>query len=182
MLRFIAFLRAINVGGGRTVKMMSLRRVFESLGFSEVTTFIASGNVVFETTTKNTGMLEKKIERSLREVLGYPVATFVRTDAELAEIANYNPFRQSKSDTAGEFNIIFLANPLDAKSSQKVMALNTDTDEFRVHRREIYWLRRKKSNSTFSTVPLGQTLSALFTIRSSKTIKKIAVKYCSSKS
>ncbi len=182
MLRFIAFLRAINVGGGRTIKMASLRQVFESLGFSEVTTFIASGNVVFESTTKNTGALEKKIKRRLREILGYPVATFVRTDTELAEIADYNPFRQSERDAADELNIVFLANPLDAKSKQKVTALGTDTDKFRVHGREIYWLRRKKRDAIFSTVPLGQTLSAPFTIRSSKTIKKIAVKYCSSKS
>jgi uncharacterized protein (DUF1697 family) len=70
MLRFIAFLRAINVGGGRTVKMQSLREVFESLGFSRVATFIASGNVVFETTTKKTKTLESKIERALKEALG----------------------------------------------------------------------------------------------------------------
>jgi Protein of unknown function (DUF1697) len=78
MFRFIAFLRAINVGGGRTVKMQSLRQVFESLGFSRVTTFIASGNVVFETTTKKTKALERKIERALKAVLGYEVRTFVR--------------------------------------------------------------------------------------------------------
>ena len=65
MFRFIAFLRAINVGRGRTVKMRSLRQVFESLGFSEVATFIASGNVVFETRTKKSQMLERKIERGL---------------------------------------------------------------------------------------------------------------------
>ena len=78
MFRFIAFLRAINVGGGRTVKMQSLRQVFESLGFSRVTTFIASGNVVFETTTKKTRALERKIERALKTALGYEVRTFVR--------------------------------------------------------------------------------------------------------
>ena len=69
MSRFIAFLRAINIAGGRTVKMESLRQVFESLGFSGVATFIASGNVVFETTTKNTRTLERKIEKRLREAL-----------------------------------------------------------------------------------------------------------------
>src|SRR6266545_8287478 len=130
MSRFIAFLRAINVGGGRTVKMDPLRQLFESLGFSGVTTFIASGNVVFETTTKNAKTLERKIEQRLREALGYDVAAFIRTDAELAEIANYQPFRQSEIDAAAEFNIIFLAETLDEKVTQKVLALRTDTDEF----------------------------------------------------
>src|SRR5215467_6473926 len=94
--RFFAFLRAINVGGGRTVKMQSLRRVFESLGFSKVETFIASGNVIFETMTQKTKTLESKIEKALQEALGYEVRTFVRTEAELAKIAGYRPFRQSK--------------------------------------------------------------------------------------
>ena len=53
MPRYIAFLRAINVGGHNTVKMDFLRQLFESLGFSNVETFIASGNIVFETTSKN---------------------------------------------------------------------------------------------------------------------------------
>jgi uncharacterized protein (DUF1697 family) len=88
MFRFIAFLRAINVGRGRTVKMQSLRQVFESLGLSRVATFIASGNVIFDATTRDTKTLERKIEKRLREVFGYEVPTFIRREAELAKIAN----------------------------------------------------------------------------------------------
>ena len=180
MSRFIAFLRAINVGGGRTVKMDALRQSFESLGFSRVTTFIASGNVVFETKTKNAKLLERKIEKRLREALGYEVTTFIRTETELAAIADYTPFRQSDIDAAAECNIILLADPLDEKLKQKVMALRTDTDELHVHGREIYWLRRKKpGGSTFSTVPLEKTLDRPLTIRGVKTMKKMAVKYSS---
>lgn len=69
MSRFIAFLRAINVGG-HTVKMNDLRQLFEFLGFSGVETFIASGNVVFETASRNARALERKIEKKLGEVLG----------------------------------------------------------------------------------------------------------------
>ena len=104
-----------------------MRQLFESLGFSEVATFIASGNVVFETTTKNVRLLEKRIEKRLREALGYEVAVFIRTEAELAKIAKYKPFQRSKIETATEFNIIFLANTLDEKLKQKVMALRTET-------------------------------------------------------
>jgi uncharacterized protein (DUF1697 family) len=183
MSRFIAFLRAINVGGGRTVKMDVLRQSFESLGFSGVTTFIASGNVVFETTTKNANMLERKIENKLREALGSEVTTFIRTDAELAAIVDYTPFRQSEIDAAAEFNIIFVADPLEEKFKQKVLALRTDTDEFHVHGREIYWLRRKKpGRSTFSTVPLEKALGRPLTIRGVKTVKKMAANYAPGKS
>jgi uncharacterized protein (DUF1697 family) len=181
MFRFVAFLRSINVGGGRIVKMQSLRQVFESLGLSRVSTFIASGNVIFETTTRDIKTLERKVEKRLREVLGYEVPTFIRSEAELEKIANYQPFRQSKLDASVSINIIFLADRPEQKLKQRVRELRTNADSFQVHGREIYWLRRRRqSGSPFSTVPLERTLSRPFTIRGVNTIKKIALKYCSS--
>lgn len=181
MSRFIAFLRAINVGG-HTVKMDHLRQLFESLGFSSVETFIASGNVVFEATSKNAKSLERKIENRLREALGYEVATFIRTDAELADIANYKPFRQSALDAAVALNIALLADTLDDRSQQMLMALRTDIDDFHVHEREIYWLcRKKQSESAFSNAVLEKTLGRQSTLRGSNTVKNIAAKYSSSK-
>ncbi len=111
MTRYIAFLRAINVGG-HTVKMNALRGLFESLGFSKVETFIASGNVLFEIASKDSLVLEKKIESKLRETLGYDVATFIRTDAELKAVANYKAFAQSQLDAATAFNVAFLKEPI----------------------------------------------------------------------
>jgi len=182
MFRFIAFLRAINVGGGRTVKMQSLRQIFESLGFFNVARFIASGNVVFETTTKRTKTLERKIERALKAALGYEVRTFVRGEDELAKIANYRPFPGSKFDETWQSNIIFLADNLDKKLKQDVNALRTNMDEFAVHGREIYWRRRRKQNGAlFSTVPLEKILGPAFTVRGANTIKRIVSKYRPSK-
>jgi uncharacterized protein (DUF1697 family) len=182
MFRFIAFLRAINVGGGRTVRMQLLRQVFESLGFSSVATFIASGNVIFEATTNDTETLERKIEKGLREELGYEVPTFIRSAAELAKIANYQPFRRSKLDATVSLNIIFLADTLDHRLKQRVMKLETKMDAFLVHGREIFCLRhRNQTGSPFSTAPLEKALSRPFTIRGINTIKKIASKYCTAK-
>ena len=180
MFRFFAFLRAINVGRGRTVKMQSLRQVFESLGFSMVETFIASGNVIFETKTQRTKPLERKIEKALHEALGYEVRSFVRTEAELTKIANYRPFRQSKFDHTWHMNIVFLADSLNQKLKQSVKALQTDTDAFEVRGQEIYWLRRRKQKGgAFSTVPLERVLGRAFTVRAANTIKEITAKYCS---
>ena len=179
--RYIAFLRAINVGG-HTVKMDHLRRLFESLGFSRVETFIASGNVVFETTSKNAQVLERKIEHRLREALGYEVATFIRTDAELASIANYTPFQQSELDAAVALNIAFLAASLDGMTKQKLMALRTDIDDFHVHDREIYWLcRKKQSKSNISNAVMEKTLGRKTTLRGTNTVKKMAAKYSSTR-
>ncbi len=95
MPKYVAFLRAINVGG-HIVKMDHLRQLFETLGFDNVETFIASGNVIFDSTSKSTKTLERKIETLLKETFGYPVATFIRSTSELANIANYKPFEESE--------------------------------------------------------------------------------------
>ena len=181
MFRFIAFLRAINAGRGRTVNMQFLRGVFQSLGFSKVATFIASGNVMFEATTKETKALERKIEKALHQALGYEVRTFIRGEAELTKIANYRSFRKSKLDTSWHCNIIFLADKLTRALRRDVKALRTNTDAFEVRGREIYWLRRRKQNGAlFSTVPLEKILGGAFTVRGADTIKRITSKWCSS--
>jgi len=178
MPRYIAFLRAINVGGRHTVKMDFLRQLFESLGFSNVETFIASGNIVFETPVKNAQVLERKIENRLREAFGYEVTTFIRTDAELAAVANYRPFSQSDLDEAVALNIAFLADRLDDKSSQKLMTLRTDIDDFHVHGREVYWLcRQRQSVSKISNAALEKALGQKSTLRGVNTVKKMAAKY-----
>lgn len=178
MPKYIAFLRAINVGG-HTVKMDALRQLFESLGFSNVETFIASGNVIFETKTGNTKTLEQKIEAHLHEALGYEVATFIRTDAETAEITKYKPFPQSQLDAAAALNIGFLTDPLDNAAKQKLISLRTDIDDFHVHGREIYWLcKKKQSESKISNVVIEKALGVKSTLRGVNTINKLAEKYC----
>jgi uncharacterized protein (DUF1697 family) len=177
MPRSIAFLRAINVGG-HTVKMDVLRQHFEALGFFNVETFIASGNVVFETSARNTRALEKKIEQHLHAALGYEVATFIRTAAELSAIAQYQPFSPSALNNAQALNVAFLAEALDAASQKKLMALKTDIDDFHVQGREVYWLcRRKQSESTFSNAVLEKAIGQPSTLRGVSTIQKMAAKY-----
>lgn len=178
MPKYIAFLRAINVGGRNNVKMDFLRRLFESLGFSNVETFIASGNVVFETASKNARSLEREIENGLREALGYEVATFIRTDAELAAVASYKAFGQSDVDGAAALNIAFLAAGLDDESSRRLTALRTDVDDFHIHGREIYWLcRKRQGESKISNAALEKALGQKSTLRGANTVRRMAAKY-----
>ena len=92
--RSIAFLRAINVGG-HTVKMDRLRTLFEELAYTNVATYIASGNAIFETPRTSIQALEAQIEQHLQQALGYEVITFVRAAPELAAIASYTPSSES---------------------------------------------------------------------------------------
>jgi uncharacterized protein (DUF1697 family) len=157
--------------------MAVLRKAFESLGLTGVATFLGSGNVVFETTTRDISRLEQKIERRLQHALGYGVPVFIRTYAELREIATLEPFEDSEIHGA-DLNIILLADTLDKRSKATLMGLGTETDGFHVRRREIYWWRRKKpGTSLFATVPLEKALRVPFTIRATSTIRKLVAKW-----
>ena len=177
MPRYVAFLRAINVGGHNT-KMAELRRLFEGLGFSGVEPFIASGNVIFETNSRATAKLEGKMETCLSKALGYQVSAFVRTDSEVAAIAQFKPFPDSAVKTARACCVGFVAAPLGGESQRAVMGFKTAVDDFHVDGREIYWLcRTKQGQSTFSNAALERRLGIRATFRGIKTIHRLACKY-----
>ena len=178
MPKYVAFLRAINVGG-HTVKMDHLRRLFEAMQFSNVETFIASGNVIFDSTSTSTTALEKKIEGHLHQTLGYEVRTFIRSTAEVAAVASYKPFAKAALNAEGvSLYIAFLAGAPASQATQKLLALTNNVDDFQVWGREAYWLRRTRmGESKFSGALLEKALGMKATIRNSTTVTKIAAKY-----
>ena len=141
MPRHIAFLRGINVGGHR-VKMDELRGLFEGLGFSSVSTFIASGNVVFESPDEDSAGLERQIEGHLEKELGYEVVTFIRSMAKLEVIAALEPFGAADPDHS--MYVVFLHAPPDDEARRGLGDLRSAFDDFHVEGREIYWLCRGK--------------------------------------
>ena len=176
MARYIAFLRALNVGG-HTIRMEDLRGHFEALGLAKVETFIASGNVIFESKDQ-TKPLRKKLEERLAKTLGYEVATFLRTDAEVHSIVAHVPFPAKVLAAATALNVAFFHEPLDGEAMAKLMALRTELDDFHVHGSEVYWLcRMKQSESTFSNKVLERALKLKTTFRGMNTIQKLAAKY-----
>ena len=180
MPRLIAFLRAINVGG-HTVTMAALRKEFEALALKDVETFIASGNVIFTSRSTDLAVLEQKIEARLRASLGYEVATFIRTDAEVAAVALYKPFEASQLRDAGALCVGFLSEPLGAPAKRALMAFTTDIDDFHTTGREVYWLcRKKQSDSTFSNARFEKTVNTRATFRGINTVMRLAAKYGSS--
>ena len=174
---YIAFLRAINVGG-HTVKMDRLRSLFEELSFANVETFIASGNVIFEAAEEDTRSLEKRIEEYLQNSLGYAVATFLRTPEELERIAKYDPFEEysPESDNFRQY-VAFITAAHGAEMQAKLDTLRTATDEFRINEREIYWLRRiNVGESEFSGAVLEKVIGVPATMRNCTTLRKLVKK------
>jgi uncharacterized protein (DUF1697 family) len=174
MTRYFAFLRAINVGG-HTIKMDYLKSLFESCGFAGVETFIASGNVVFDSPLADEQKMIQSIETRLMEDLGYQVTAFVRTVKDLSAIVNYQPFTDSG---AANIYIAFLSSPPDGQARDKLFANNSKDNHFHIQDREVYWLCRTRfSDSVFSGAQLEKTLGMPATIRNRTTLQKMVIKY-----
>ena len=167
----VAFLRAINVGG-RTVKMDQLRRLFTALGFRDVTTLIASGNVLFTPGRQQAGTLERRLEQALADALGFEVATFVRTAADLNALTR----AEAMSPAPGESVLVgFLKAAPDAAARARVAAFRTAGDELDVVGRELWWLRRGRiSDSRLSGGLLEKALGASMTMRNITTVRKLS--------
>jgi uncharacterized protein (DUF1697 family) len=156
--------------------MDHLRRLFEEMGFSKVETFIASGNVIFESTSKSGKALEKKIATKLEESLGYRVDTFVRSIAELAEIDAYKPF--ADNDPGSTLFIVFTGAGLSDEAKGELRACATTAHQFEANGREVYWLRRVKfSESEISPAKLEKVMRMPGTVRNSNTVRRILSKH-----
>jgi uncharacterized protein (DUF1697 family) len=176
--RYIAFLRALNVGG-RIVKMDLLRKLFEEMGFDDVATYIASGNAIFRSPETDTAKLEKEINDHLEKALGYVVGTYVRTPAELAEIAAHRPFAEDDLDAPGHtLYVNFLPAEPSTEAVERLQAMRTEVDDFAVRGREMYWLCRTRISETTITGPrLAKALGMPMTNRNISTVRKLAEKY-----
>jgi uncharacterized protein (DUF1697 family) len=176
MQRWIAFLRAINVGG-HTVKMERLKALFAELGLAEVETFIASGNVIF-TAADAADDLRRVIETHLQKSLGYEVETFLRTPSEIASVAACRPFSAELLAEARAQNIAFLHRALEPAEVDKLRELRTEVDELATLGREVYWLCRvKQSESKFSNALFERGLKLKATFRGLSTVEKLAAKF-----
>jgi uncharacterized protein (DUF1697 family) len=173
--RYVAFLRAINVGG-HLVKMSALKSIFESMKFGEVETFIASGNVIF-TSEAAAPKLEAQIEKALEKSLGYAVTTFLRTVDEISVVAERNPFGKT-IPPGGRLFVGFVRNNPAAAVKRKVEALSTTSDAFTIQGRELYWLCTVPSfQSITSGYSLEKVIGQQATIRNVNTIRRLAAKY-----
>lgn len=164
--------------GGHTVKMDQLRKLFKNMGFVNVETFIASGNVIFDAAAKNTLPLQNKIEGVLEKQLGYSVPTFLRTTAELEKIATLSPFAPLKEEDFHGLYVGFLGNAPGPNAMKKLLTASTADDRFHIAGHELYWLSRNSlSESTFSYALFEKMLETKATFRNITTVRKLEQKY-----
>jgi uncharacterized protein (DUF1697 family) len=147
--RYVAFLRGINVGGHKLIKMDQLVRIFTDAGFKNVRTYIQCGNVIFESRSANKASLTKKIEKALRETLGYEVTVVLRTLSELESIVTRNPFKRRASGTDVMQCVVFLADEPVNKKQIPIISTTENLEVFEVADGAVFTIARRKKNGWF---------------------------------
>src|SRR6185312_6052514 len=177
MTRYVAFLRGMNLGK-RRLEMSRLKSLFVELGFEDVDTFIASGNVIFSTPERVAKKLESRIAAHLELSLGYDVDTFVRTVDEVVAIARSKPFADDGNDGI-TIHVGFLQDALSSATAKALTAVRTPDDEFLAKGREYYWLCRiRTSDSKVWTSPDVKALKLpTSTMRNMSSVRKLVAKH-----
>ena len=179
MDRYVAFLRGMNLGG-RRIKNEELRGHFEDMGFEEVATFRASGNVIFSTPKPGTEVkLAQRAEAELGERLGYEVPVFLRSIEEVAALAARQPFEAGAvGESKAKLDVSLLKKKPSAAAMRKALAAATEEDLLAIEGRELYWLPSGGiSESDLDWKPIEAALGP-GTIRTMGTVEQIAAKYC----
>ena len=143
MTRYVALLRGVNVGGV-TVKMADLAEVVRGLGYDDVTTVLASGNVLF-TTTDAASTAKKKLEAALRERFGYEAWVHVLTQHAITKIVGAYPFERSAETHA---YVVFILKP-DLLEALEAVELDPAVEQAARGDGVLYW-----------RVPKGSTLDS----------------------
>ncbi len=179
MERYVAFLRGINLGN-RRVKSPELIGHFEAMGFEDVATFRASGNVVFVDPAGDTeAKVQARVEAGLEEGLGYDVATFLRSAKEVAAIAAREPHDPAAIEASkGKPQVVLLARKPSAKAKKALQEIAPPGDQMVVEGRELHWLPTVGLSETELDVKALDAALGKGTTRTAGTIAAIATKYC----
>jgi uncharacterized protein (DUF1697 family) len=173
-VRCIALLRGINVSGRRTVRMTHLKRTVEQLGFGNVSTYLQSGNVIFDCRGAEAVQLGPHIEDKLSEAFGFTINVIIRTQQELEQIIDTNPLVGSADVVRDKLYVTFLADVPD-KTVVSKLDITPGTDEkFAIVGKEVFlycpngYARTKLNNAAFE-----KKLRTVATTRNWKTINKL---------
>jgi uncharacterized protein (DUF1697 family) len=177
MATFISMLRGINVGGQRSMRMPELKALYESLDFSRVTTYVQSGNVVFDSPIPDAVKVTAAIETEIARHFGFPVAVVLRGADDFRRILAGNPFIRPRNEAPEKLYVTFLSALPPAAASEHLQSPTGSADEFILSDREVYLFcpggygRTKLSNTFFenklkvpATTRNWKTVNALYAL------------------
>lgn len=172
MAIFLSILRGINVSGHKQIKMADLKVLYESLGFKNVTTYIQSGNVIFENI--NAKDLSKQIEKSIFEKYNFHVPVIIRSIEEMGKTLHDNPFLKEKNVELDKLHVTYLENEPLAESLDKMKEINYAPDRFYIAGKEVYvYCPGGYGNTKLSNTFFENKLKVKATTRNWKTTNEI---------
>lgn len=181
MTRYAAFLRAINAGKGRNVKMDALRALVEGVpGLERVQSYIASDNLIFDApAAADPAELEQALELRFLGGLGKVVETFIRAEQELREAAELRPFGSLDQMPGALMMVGLLRDALPDATVEKLLSAQNESNRLHVGGRHFYWLRLPigGGSSYAETVFYDKVLGTEVTIRSMRTLRAVLDKY-----
>jgi uncharacterized protein (DUF1697 family) len=171
--RNVALIRGINVGGRNKVSMTDLRAAFEDCGFTGVSTYIQSGNVIFESGAP-TAELEDQIEVALEERFGVPLVVVVRSERQLRNIVAKAPEGFGTEPDEYYCDVVFLRSPLTPAKAMRVVQVREGVDACWPGTGVLYFQRlsERRAQSKMSKI-VGTPEYQLMTIRSWSTTTKL---------
>ena len=136
--KYISLLRGINVSGQKKIRMEDLRVLYTSLEFSNVESYIQSGNIVFESADTDKEIIKSRIESAILTEYGFTVRGFLLTGKELERVVRNNPYIQNKTAPSTALYVTFLSEPLAAGALDRLSEVSSGEDSFELSGFEVY--------------------------------------------
>ena len=174
MQTYICLLRGINVSGHKKIKMANLKSSFEELGFSNVTTYIQSGNIIFHSAENNPIALEDLVHKMLLDQFGFDIAVIIFTPNYLEKVIAENPFYKDKTKDEKKFYVLFLKdNPL-AEQIDHLATYDYSPEEYILVDKLIYYYAAiGAGKAKMSTNFFENKLKVSATARNWRTVNKL---------
>jgi uncharacterized protein (DUF1697 family) len=173
-IQYLALLRGINVGGKNIIKMTDLKACFESLGFSDVVTYIQSGNVLFKSAEKDKAKLTTKIEKELSARFDYSARLVTVTHEELRKTVDSAPRGFGGEPDKFRYDVIFLKEPLTPKEAMKSVSTKEGVDAAYAGEHVLYFSRlTSKATQSRLTKIISLPVYQSMTIRNWNTTTKL---------
>jgi uncharacterized protein (DUF1697 family) len=173
-ISYVAILRGINVSGQKLIRMEDLKDLFDSFGFTDIVTYIQSGNVIFHTPSTSQETLVRKISEGILGKFGFDVPVIVRNTDELKEIIRKNPFPGEKNILADKLHVTFLSEVPEEERKQHLEKLSCGQDRFALAGKEVYlYCPGGYGNTKLSNTFFENKLKVTATTRNWNTVNKL---------
>ncbi|MDR2811422.1 MAG: DUF1697 domain-containing protein [Tannerellaceae bacterium] len=171
---YLVLLRGINVGGNNIIKMNYLKKLFEELGFSDIKTYIQSGNILFKDTEEDKIKLVERIERILFEKLNCKINAMILTFPDMERIISGKPDGFGEENDRFKYDVIFLIDPLTTKEAIQEIKAKEGVDEIYEGEKVVYSKRLiEKITKSYISKIVGTPIYRNITIRNWNTTKRL---------